>query len=57
MVDFYEKMRKTLIDMIIAVHDEWKILSKRKKLRNEFQKNKRVAYLQNCEKTIWVVSA
>ena len=46
-----------MIDMVIASHNEWKILSKNKNLQNEFQEKKGVAFLQNCEKTLWVVTA
>ena len=51
------KNEKTLLDMVIASHNEWKILSKNKNLQNEFQEKKGVAFLQNCEKTLWVVTA
>ena len=51
------KNEKTLLDMVIASHNEWKILSKNKNLQNEFQEKKGVAFLHNCEKTLWVVTA
>ena len=54
---FSLKNEKTSIDMIIALHHEWKNLNKTKNLQNEFQEKERVAFLRHCEKPFWVATA